>query len=202
MCFILCALCMCAYKQMAKVTHSFTIAAILELSQCVNSSQSPLRISKLSFRENQYMYLVNSVEEGLDPKTPLFDPAISKPGGSRMVDQRRSRLVQGRIHPGGCVGTISRVRNDHRTANGHKRPIYGLFEPFWGHKMGQNGWIKKGCLWIKPFQLTRYMYWFSRNENFEIRIGDWLELTHCDGRGWPFRDSPKNHPIWKAQAAF
>ena len=109
--------------------------------------------------------------EGLDPKTPLFDPAISKPGGSRMVDQRRSRLVQGRIHPGGCVGTISRVRNDHRTANGHKRPIYGLFEPFWGHKMGQNGWIKKGCLWIKPFQLTRYMYWFSRNENFEIRMG-------------------------------
>ena len=68
--------------------------------------------------------------------------------------------------------------------------------------MGQNGWIKKGCLWIKPFQLIRYMYWFSRNENFEIRIGDWLELTHCDGRGWPFRDSPKNHPIWKAQAAF
>ena len=67
---------MCAYKQMAKVTHSFTIAAILELSQCVNSSQSPLRISKLSFRENQYMYLVNWVEEGLDPKTPLVDPAI------------------------------------------------------------------------------------------------------------------------------
>ena len=109
MCFILCALCMCAYKQMAKVTHSFTIAAILELSQCVNSSQSPLRISKLSFRENQYMYLVNWVEEGLDPKTPLliqpFWPilwpqngpfvAISRPGCSEMVDQRGSRSDQG-----------------------------------------------------------------------------------------------------------
>ena len=28
-------------------------------------------------------------------------------------------------------------------------------------------------------QWTRYMYWFSRNDNFEIRMGDWLELTHC-----------------------
>ena len=32
--------------------------------------------SKLSFRENQYMYLVHWVEEGLDPRGDFFDPAI------------------------------------------------------------------------------------------------------------------------------
>ena len=67
---------MCAYKQMAKVTHSFTIAAILELSQCVNSSQSPIRISELSFRENQYTYLVHWVEEGLDPRGACSDAHV------------------------------------------------------------------------------------------------------------------------------
>ena len=30
----------------------------------------------MTFRENQYMYLVHWVEEGLDPKTAIFDPAI------------------------------------------------------------------------------------------------------------------------------
>ena len=39
--------------------------------------------------------------------------AISSPGGSEMVDQHGSRLDQGRTHPGGWVGTISRVRNSH-----------------------------------------------------------------------------------------
>ena len=39
--------------------------------------------------------------------------AISWPGGSEMADQRGSRLDQVRTHPGGCVGTISRVRNGH-----------------------------------------------------------------------------------------
>ena len=54
--------------------------------------------------------------------------AISWPGGSEMADMRGSRLDQVRTHPGGCVGTISRVRNGHwgapwglKTApNGHK----------------------------------------------------------------------------------
>ena len=39
--------------------------------------------------------------------------AISWPGGSEMADLRGSRLDQVRTHPGGCVGTISRVRNGH-----------------------------------------------------------------------------------------
>ena len=32
--------------------------------------------------------------------------AISRSGGSKMVDQRGSRLDQGRTHPGGCFGPI------------------------------------------------------------------------------------------------
>ena len=32
--------------------------------------------------------------------------AISRSGGSKMVDQCGSRLDQGRTHPGGCVGAI------------------------------------------------------------------------------------------------
>ena len=36
--------------------------------------------------------------------------AISSPGGSKMVDQRGSRFDQGSTRPGGCVGSISRVR--------------------------------------------------------------------------------------------
>ena len=52
--------------------------------------------------------------------------AISWPGGSEMADLRGSRLDQVRTHPGGCVGTISRVRNGHQGAP-------------WGLKMAQNG---------------------------------------------------------------
>ena len=39
--------------------------------------------------------------------------AISRPGGSKLVDLRGSRLDQVRAHPGRCVGTLSRVRNGH-----------------------------------------------------------------------------------------
>ena len=41
-------------------------------TQCVKGGG----FSKLSFRENQYMYLVHWVEEGLDPRGDFFDPAI------------------------------------------------------------------------------------------------------------------------------
>ena len=41
-------------------------------AQCVKGGG----FSKLSFRENQYMYLVHWVEEGLDPRGDFFDPAI------------------------------------------------------------------------------------------------------------------------------
>ena len=42
--------------------------------------------------------------------------AISRPGGSKLVDQRGSRLDLARAHPGRCVRTLSRVRNGHRGA--------------------------------------------------------------------------------------
>ena len=40
--------------------------------------------------------------------------AISRSGGSELVDQRGSRLDLVRAHPGRCVGTYSRVRIGHR----------------------------------------------------------------------------------------
>ena len=56
------------------------------------------------------MYLVHWVEEGLDPNRHIFDPAIfahsmallaiSRSGGSKMVDQCGSRLDQGRTFIG------------------------------------------------------------------------------------------------------
>ena len=42
----------------------------------------------------------------------------------------------------------------------------------------------------------RYMYWFSRNDNFKIRTGDWLELTHIV---WPFNNSMDHMTIVKQQ---
>ena len=42
--------------------------------------------------------------------------AISRPAGSKMVDQRGSRFDLVRAHPGQCVRTFSRVRNGHRGA--------------------------------------------------------------------------------------
>ena len=79
------------------------------------------------------MNLVSGVELNLDPIVAAFDPAIlthfmaknwpkrlqlaklaiSRPGGSKLVDQRGSRLDQVRAHPGRCVGTLSWVRNGH-----------------------------------------------------------------------------------------
>ena len=38
--------------------------------------QFPIHFSKLSFLENQYMYLVHWVGGGLDPNGHIFDPAI------------------------------------------------------------------------------------------------------------------------------
>ena len=140
--------------------------------QCVNSSQSPIRISKLSFRKNQYIYLVHWVGEGLDPKGGFFDPAIlthfmaskwlkmainvpfvaiSRPGGSEMVDQRGSRLDQGRTHLGGCVGTIfgsgmakgGRHRAFKLAQNGHKWAFCG-HRQVWRLQNGGSGRIKVG----------------------------------------------------------
>ena len=39
--------------------------------------------------------------------------AISRSGGSKLVDQHGSRLDQVRAHPGRCVGTLSRVWKGH-----------------------------------------------------------------------------------------
>ena len=49
------------------------------------------------------------------PKIAINGPfgARSRSGGSKRVDQHGSRLDQVRAHPGGCVGTLSRVRNGH-----------------------------------------------------------------------------------------
>ena len=61
--------------------------------------------------------------------------AISRSGGSKMVDQHGSRLDQGRTHLGGCVGTISRVRNGHqRVPQGLKIVQIGHKWAFCGHK--------------------------------------------------------------------
>ena len=94
------------------------------------------------------MYLVHWVGEGLDPKGGFFDPAIlthfmaskwlkmainvpfvaiSRPGGSEMVDQRGSRLDQGRTHLGGCVGTIFGSGMAIGPSNWLKMAINGLF---------------------------------------------------------------------------
>ena len=43
-------------------------------------------------------------------------PAISPPGGSKLVVLRGSRLDLSRKHPGRCVGTIFRIWNCHRGA--------------------------------------------------------------------------------------
>ena len=42
--------------------------------------------------------------------------AISRPGGSKLVDQRGSRLDLVQAHPERCVGTLSRVQNGHSGA--------------------------------------------------------------------------------------
>ena len=71
------------------------------------------------------------------PKTAINGPfgAISRPGGSKLVDQRGSRLDLAHAHPGRCVRTLSRVRNGHRGAPwGPKMAKNGHKWTFWGHK--------------------------------------------------------------------
>ena len=58
--------------------------------------------------------------------------AMSRSGGSKLVDQRGSRLDQVRAHPGRCVATYSRVRNGHQ---GPKMAQKGPKWPFCGHKL-------------------------------------------------------------------
>ena len=52
------------------------------------------------------------------PKKAINVPfvAISRAGGSKLVDQRGSRLDLAQAHPGRCVRTLSRVGNGHRGA--------------------------------------------------------------------------------------
>ena len=64
--------------------------------------------------------------------------AVSRPGGSKLVDQHGSRLDQVWAHPGRCVRTLSRVQNHSGGmaiggVMGFKRafwPFYGLFGLF------------------------------------------------------------------------
>ena len=76
------------------------------------------------------MNLVSGVELNLDPIVAAFDPAIlthfmaknwpkrlqlaklaiSRPGGSKLVDQRGSRLDQVQAHPGRCDGQFTASR--------------------------------------------------------------------------------------------
>ena len=67
--------------------------------------------------------------------------AISRSGGSKMVDQHGSRLDQGRTHLGGRVGTIFQVRN------GYQRLKLALNGPFVG--IGRRG----GSIEVKSAKL-------------------------------------------------
>ena len=73
-----------------------------------------------------------------------------------------------------------------RPAYGHKRPIYGQFEPFWGPMAGFNSELihktRNACCSkiIKKTKENNKNCLGSQIETFEIRIGNWLELTHCD----------------------
>ena len=77
--------------------------------------------------------------------------AISRPGGSKLVDQRGSRLDLVRAHPGRCVATYSWVWNGHRGR--HRAPKWlgkAINGPFvaisrsGGSKLVNQGWINLG----------------------------------------------------------
>ena len=77
--------------------------------------------------------------------------AISRFGGSKLVDQRGSRLDLVRAHPGRCVATYSPVRNGHRGApyglemapKGHNGPFVAISRSG-GSELVDQGWIKVG----------------------------------------------------------
>ena len=79
--------------------------------------------------------------------------AINRPGGSKLLDQRGSRLDQVRAHPGQCVGTLSRVQDGHR---GRQRvpkwlkkaingPFVAISDPGGSKMVDQRGsWLDQG----------------------------------------------------------
>ena len=81
--------------------------------------------------------------------------AILRPYGAPRWPFRTREMVP--THPLGCVLPWSNL--DPRWSTISEPPdllmarsaIYGTFWTVFGHKMGQNGWIKNGCLWIKTF---------------------------------------------------
>ena len=76
---------------------------------------------------------------------------INRPGGSKLVDQRGSRLDLFRANLGRCVGTLSRagmaIGGRHRASKPPKMAIDGRFEAIsrpGGSKLVDQGWIMSG----------------------------------------------------------
>ena len=56
--------------------------------------------------------------------------AISRPGGSELVDQRGSRLDLVWAHPGQCVGTFFNIQNGHHDPKGPNKGQKAIIRTF------------------------------------------------------------------------